>query len=319
MNQTTTSILQMCPFSPYMETALRARGTVQHWYQLDAAAKQTWLATHAASVRAVVTGGHIGCPKELIPQLPNLRVIAINGVGFDKVDVELAAQQQVYVSTTPDLLTDDVADLGVGLIIGLLRRLPAADAFVRNGSWLQGEMPLARKVTGRKFGILGLGKIGAALAKRLAVFGEVHYTSQARKQVDYAFHASVGDLAAAVDVLVVAVAANAATRHMVNADVLAQLGPGGYLVNVSRGAVVDEAALITALEAGTIAGAALDVFADEPRVPQALRDSNKVVLAPHVGSATEEGRKAMADLVLANVDAGLAGKVPPTKLRSLPV
>jgi lactate dehydrogenase-like 2-hydroxyacid dehydrogenase len=311
------TILQMCPFSPYMESELAVRGSLVHWYRLSAAEQTEWLKANADKVRAVVTGGHIGIPATLIPQLTQLAIIAINGVGFDKVDVNLAASQNAYVSTTPDLLTDDVADLGVGLIISLLRRLPAADSYVRTQRWLQGEMPLANKVSGRRFGILGLGKIGTALAKRLSAFGPVHYTSQTRKPVDYHFHASVSELASAVDVLVIASAANAATRHLVNAAVLEKLGPQGYLINVSRGAIVDEAALVAALVNGTIAGAALDVFEDEPRVPAALCNSDKVVLAPHIGSATMETRKAMADLVLANVDAGLAGTVPPTALRSL--
>jgi lactate dehydrogenase-like 2-hydroxyacid dehydrogenase len=318
MNQSTRRILQMFPLSAYLESELAKRGSVCRWFELDAAAQAQWLQAHAAEVQGMVTAGHIGCPAALIPQLPNLAVIATNGVGFDRVDLDLACAHRVYVTTTPDVLTDDVADLGVGLVIALLRRLPAADRYVREGQWLKDEMPLARKVSGRRFGILGLGKIGSALAQRLAGFGEVHYASRSRKDVPYTYHASVAALAEAVDVLCIASAATAETKHMVNADVLAKLGAEGYLVNVSRGAIVDEAALIAALQNSVIAGAGLDVFTDEPRVPQALIDSDKVVLSPHIASATVETRKAMADLVLRNLDAGLAGQRPPSALRSLP-
>ena len=238
--------------------------------------------------------------------------MAINGVGYDKVDLALARSRGVRVTTTPGTLTDDVADLAVGLIISLLRQIPAADAHVRSGAWPSGEQPLARKVTGRRFGILGLGHIGGAIATRLAAFGPVAYASRNRKPVPYEFHADPGVLAVASDVLVVACSANETTRHMVDAGVLDALGPDGWLVNVSRGSVVDEAALVQALETGRIAGAALDVFENEPQVPEALRASPKVVLTPHIASATIETRKAMADLVLANLDAVLRGEEPPT-------
>ena len=310
-----TTILQNFPFSEYLEQGLAKRGEVIKWYAMDAAAQAAWLEKHAHEVKAVATAGHIGCSSALLTALPSLQVIAINGVGFDKVELPLAWSRGIHVTTTPDMLTDDVADLGVGLIIALLRRLPAADHYVRSGQWLQAEMPLAVKVTGKRFGIFGLGKIGAALAQRLSAFGPVHYSSRTQKEVPWHYHASVRELAAAVDVLVIASAANADTRGIVNAEVLAALGPQGYLVNVARGAIVDEAALVAALEAGTLAGAALDVFVDEPRVPKALCENGKVVLSPHIASATAETRKGMADLVLANLDAALAGKVPPSALK----
>lgn len=309
-----TTILQNFPFSVYLEQELAKRGKVVQWFAMDASAQSAWLAQHGHEVKAVATAGHIGCSTALIHALPALQVIAINGVGFDKVDLPVAWARGIHVTTTPDMLTDDVADLGVGLVIALLRRLPAADHYVRNGSWLKAEMPLAVKVTGKRFGIFGLGKIGAALAQRLAMFGPVHYSSRAKKDVPWYYHGSVVELARAVDVLVVACAANAATKGSVNAEVLAALGPQGYLINVARGAIVDEAALIAALDAGTLAGAALDVFVDEPRVPRALCDNSKVVLTPHIASATAETRKGMADLVLANLDAALAGKQPPSAL-----
>ena len=307
MNQARATALQLCPFSAYLETGLADRFDVVRWFELDDAQQQAWLGAHSGAVRAVATGGHIGCPSALMQALPALRVIAINGVGVDKVDLDLAQSRGVRVTTTPGALTEDVADLAVGLIIGLLRAIPAADAYVRAGDWLKGDRPPGRKVSGRRFGIVGLGHIGSAIASRLAGFGPVAYTGPRPKAAPYDFHADLASLARASDVLVIACSANASTRRMVGDAVLDALGPEGYLVNVSRGSIVDEAALIAALEAGRIAGAALDVFEDEPRVPDALRASPKVVLTPHIASATLETRTRMADIVLENLDAFAGG------------
>lgn len=311
-------LLQLFPFSDYLEGELKKRFEVVPWHSMSAEEQSAWLAENAESVDAVATAGHIGCPSELLSALPNLRIIATNGVGFDKVDVDLASSRGVYVSTTPGLLSEDVADLAVGLTISLLRQIPAGDSYVRQGQWLKGEMPLARKVSGRRFGILGLGAIGGAIAERLAPFGEVHYSGRSPKEVSWTYHTDALSLAEAVDVLVIACAANGETANLVNHDVLVALGSDGWLVNISRGVVVDEQALISALENGVIAGAGLDVFADEPNVPQALIESGKVVLTPHIASATEETRKAMADCVLENLDAVMAGQKAPTALREIP-
>ncbi len=297
--------LQLCPFSTHLESGLKSRFDVIRWFETDPAEQAAWLQQHAAAVRAVVTGGHIGCPSALMQSLPGLAVISINGVGVDKVDLALARSRGVRVTTTPGVLTEDVADLAVGLVIALLREIPTGDAYVRAGAWRNGDRPLARKVSGRHFGIVGLGQIGLAIARRLAPFGPVAYTGPAPKDVPFDYHADATALAQAVDVLVLACPAIAATRRMVNAQVLAALGPQGYLVNVARGSVVDEAALIQALEQRTIAGAALDVFEAEPEVPARLRECPRVVLTPHVASATVETRLRMADLVLENLDASL--------------
>lgn len=298
--------LQMCPFSASMEAALAQRVTLVRWFELDAPGQAAWLAERAGQVAVMVTGGHIGCPSDLMRALPALKLVAINGVGFDKVDLDLARQLGVRVSTTPGTLTDDVADLAVGLIIAQFRQIPAADTHVRSGAWPQGEMPLARKVSGSRFGILGLGQIGGAIAERLTAFGPVAYSGRTDRANGMAFISDPAELAGWADVLVVACAATADTRNLVDAHVLRALGPRGVLVNISRGSVVDEAALIAALQAGTISGAALDVYADEPRVPEALRQAANTVLTPHVASATAETRQAMADLVVANIDAILA-------------
>jgi lactate dehydrogenase-like 2-hydroxyacid dehydrogenase len=305
-------VLQLCPFSAYLEAGLAQRGAVVRWFELDAAAQEAFLADRAPDVQAVVTGGHLGIPRVLAARLPRLKVIAINGVGVDKVDLAFARERGVAVGNTPDVLTDDVADLAVGLVIALLRGIPAGDAHVRAGAWPRGERPLGRQVSGRRFGVVGLGRIGAATARRLAPFGPVAWTGPGAKAgVAWPYEPDLLQLARDVDVLVLTCPANAATRHLVGAAVLDALGPAGYLVNVARGAVVDEAALVDALEAGRIAGAALDVFEDEPRVPASLRESPRVVLTPHVASATLETRTRMADLVLANLDAGLAAKPLP--------
>jgi lactate dehydrogenase-like 2-hydroxyacid dehydrogenase len=254
-------------------------------------------------VRAVVSGGEIGCPSDLIVALPALGIIAINGVGVDKVDLALARGRGVHVTNTPGVLVEDVADLAVGLVIGLLRRIPAADAFVRRGDWEKGAWPLGRKVSGRRFGIVGLGQIGSAIATRLAAFGSIAYTGPRQKPVQYRFHAELVDLARAADVLVISCPARESTHHIVNAAVIDALGPQGYLVNVSRGSVVDERALIEALAARRLQGAALDVFENEPHVPEALRRSANSVLTPHTASATVETRMQMAELILKNLDA----------------
>jgi lactate dehydrogenase-like 2-hydroxyacid dehydrogenase len=212
------------------------------------------------------------------------------------------------------VLTDDVADLAVGLIIGLLRKLPAAEQHVRQGKWLKGDVPLARKVSGKKFGILGLGRIGRAIADRLAPFGPVYYSDLSKKDCPYDYVADFLDLARACDVLILASAANDSNKGLISTGLFEALGPQGYVVNVARGSLVDESALIAAIENGVIAGAALDVYAAEPVVPTSLIESDKVMLTPHIASATIETRTAMADLVLANLRAYAAGEVLPTAL-----
>ena len=297
--------LQMCPFSEDLEQGIAARHEVVRWFELDLPAREALLASRAAEVRAVVTAGHVGVAAALVQRLPALRVIAINGVGTDKVDLALAAGRGIRVTTTPGALAEDVADLAVGLTLALLRGIAPADAFVRSGQWLQGERALARKVTGRRFGIVGLGQIGHAAALRLSPFGPVAYCGPRRKPVDWTYFSDVRELACHSDVLVIACPATPATLRMVDASVLEALGPEGWLVNVSRGSVVDEAALADALAAGRIAGAALDVFSDEPRVPQAFIDSPRTLLTPHMASATVETRRRMAELVLAGLDSML--------------
>jgi len=228
--------------------------------------------------------------------------------------VAAAKARGVMVTHTPNVLNDDVADLAIGLMLSAARQLPAADRYVRDGSWLKGPMPLARKMSGARLGIVGMGRIGQAIAQRAMAFGmSIAYTARSAKpELPFAFHAKVVDLAAAVDFLVLITPGGAATKHMINAEVLQALGGKGILVNVARGSVVDEAALIDALERGVIAGAGLDVFEDEPRVPERLRALPHVVLAPHIGSATGQTRQAMADLAFANLREHFAGRRVPT-------
>ena len=303
--------LQLCPFSPYLEAAVAERFEVVRWFRLNDSERAAWLQQRAATVRAVVTGGHVGCSNALMTALPSLGIIAINGVGVDKVDLRLARSRGVRVGTTPGALTDDVADLAVGLIIALLRGIPAADAYVRRGEWVNGDRPLGRKVTARRFGVVGLGQIGAAVAARLAPFGAIAYTNPRPKSVAYAYHPDALSLARHSDVLILTCPATAATRHLANAAVIEALGPLGVLIHVARGSIVDEVALIAALGSGRLGGAALDVYEDEPNVPLALRQCPNVVLTPHMASATVETRMRMADLVLMHLDACMRGDPEP--------
>jgi lactate dehydrogenase-like 2-hydroxyacid dehydrogenase len=234
--------LQLCPLSNYLEDALAAKLDLVRWFEMTGAAQEGFLALRSVECRLVVTGGHIGCPAELMRRLPALGLVAINGVGFDKVDLSLSASRGVFVSNTPDVLTDDVADLAVGLVIALKRGIAVGDSFVRSGKWLDGDMPLGRKVTGSRFGIMGLGRIGHAIAQRLSQFGEVAYTARSEKQSSHAYFASAQGLAEWANVLVVACAATAETKGTVDGSLLRALGPQGILVNISRGSVVDESA-----------------------------------------------------------------------------
>lgn len=264
----------------------------------------------APLVRAVAGSGDSKVSAELMAQLPALELISIMGVGYDGVDVAAAKARGVTVTHTPNVLNDDVADLAIALMLCAARQLPAAERYVRSGQWLKGPMPLARKMSGARLGLVGMGRIGQAIAQRAQAFGMqiAYHTRSPKAGVPYAYHGDLLSLARDSDFLVLITPGGAGTRHLVNAQVLQALGPKGILVNVARGSVVDEVALIEALEAGVIGGAALDVFEDEPRVPQRLIDLPQVVLVPHIGSATGQTRQAMADLAFGNLREHFAGR-----------
>lgn len=310
----TKEILLVEPMMPAIEERLDAGYKVHRLYKAD---EKAAIDAALGSIRAVVTGGGSGLSNEWIERLPSLGLIAINGVGTDKVDLAFARSRNVHVSTTPGVLTDDVADTGIALMLALLRHVALGDSFVREGKWGERQaFPLGISPKGKRIGVLGLGQIGKSLAKRAEAFGmEVHYWNRSPVVgTNWVSHASPVELAESSDVLAVCVAANASTANIVNADVLAALGSKGYLINVARGTVVDEDALLAALNDGIIAGAGLDVFVNEPAIREAFFTAPNTVLMPHQGSATVETRIGMGELVLANLQAYFAGDVPPTKV-----
>jgi len=300
-------ILGAVKFWPvYMEMLQAAYTVHDRTHLLDPAA----FAAIAPRIRGVAASGESKVTAEMIAQMPALEVISVFGVGYDGVDVAAARARGIPVTNTPDVLTDDVADLGMALLLSIARRIPQADAFVRRNDWPAGPFPLARKVSGARLGLVGLGRIGLGIAKRAEAFGmQVAYTTRNRRaDVPYAYHGDAESLAREVDFLVVITPGGAATRGLIDARVLQALGPEGYLVNVARGTVVDQEALIAALQSGAIAGAALDVYVGEPEVPEVLRAMPNVVLTPHMASGTWQTRKAMADLAFGNLQAHFAGK-----------
>ena len=291
---------------PMMEALHGAFEVHDRVHQTDPAA----LAAIAPRVRAIAASGESKVPRDLIAQLPALEMISVFGVGYDGVDVAAARERGIAVTHTPNVLNDEVADLAIALMLAVSRRIVEADRYVRTGQWPKGPMPLARKVSGARLGIVGLGRIGQAIATRAEAFGmSVAYTSRSAKAgVAYRYFPNPEALAAAVDFLVVITPGGAATSKLIDAKVLAALGKKGVLVNIARGSVVDEAALVEALQTGAIAGAGLDVFENEPHVPEALFALDNVVLVPHIGSATWETRQAMSDLAFANLKAHFAGQ-----------
>ena len=305
-------ILAVARLSPLLAPQLAAAYTVHdRLHETDAAA----FAAVAPRIRGIAASGESKVSAALIAQLPALEIISVMGVGYDGIDVAAAKARGIQVTHTPNVLNDDVADLAIGLMLCAARQLPAADRYVRAGDWAaKGPMPLARKMSGARVGLVGMGRIGQAIAHRATAFGmSIAYTARnARAGLPYRYLPTAAALAAESDFLVVITPGGAGTRKMIDAEVLAALGSRGILVNVARGSVVDEAALIDALERGVIAGAGLDVFENEPHVPARLLALPHVVLVPHIGSATGQTRQAMADLAAANLKAHFAGQPLPS-------
>ncbi len=312
-----SEILITASLPPFLRDPLRASYRCHDL--VHAADPAALLAAEGPRVRGLVQSGGTVTPTTLLDELPNLGIISVFGVGYDGVPVDYCRQRGIMVAHTPDVLTDDVADVATALVLMTARGFVAADRFVRSGQWLSGAPPLTTCLGGKKAGVLGLGRIGRAIARRLEAMGmSIAYTTR-RPQPDVPWRhvPDLRALAAEVDFLIVACPGGPATSKLVDANVLAALGSKGTLVNIARGSIVDEPALVAALQAGTIRGAGLDVFATEPNVPAALLALDNVVLLPHVGSATRETRQAMADLCRANLDAWFAGKPVPVPIPEL--
>jgi len=295
-------ILQLVPLRPEVQKELAAKYKLHGREDFD---------TVAGIVRGCVTNGHSGPPPEMIDRMPKLEIISSASVGYDGIPVEYARSKGIPVTNTPDVLNDDVADLAIGLMIMTARRLVASDTYVRTGKWpAGGEYPLAQKASGKRVGILGMGRIGKEIGKRAeAMNNTVAYHSRRPVEgVPYKHYPDLVELARNSDFLIVIIPSTPQTQKIVSKAVIEALGPTGILVNVARGAVVDEDALVEALKSGTLGGAGLDVFVNEPQVPEVLFGMDNVVLQPHVGSATHDTRRAMSQLVLDNLDAKFSGK-----------
>lgn len=308
------SILQLNPILiPAINAQLNTLYTVRRLFEQDD--KEAYLREFGSAIRGVISGGHTGISNALMDALPALQVVAINGVGTDAVDLAYARQRGIAVTATFGALTEDVADLAIGLLIATCRGICSGDRIVREGQWANnphpGAIPLSRRFSGMRIGIVGMGRVGRAIATRAAAFGcPISYTDlRPMDDLAYPFVADLQQLARDSDALVLAASADKA-EGIVNAAVLDALGKDGYLVNIARGKLVNEADLIDALSAGRIAGAGLDVFVDEPNVPVPLRAMERVVLQAHRASATLETRTAMGEMVLASLAHALSGQRP---------
>ncbi|MDR3221799.1 MAG: 2-hydroxyacid dehydrogenase [Candidatus Accumulibacter sp.] len=299
--------------APYSDSAMAL--FAQH-YELhvlsQAADPEALLQSIAPRIRALATNGESGASARLMDSLPHLEIIVCNGVGVDPIDLAHAAKRGIRVTNTPDVLTDEVADMGIGLLLSTVRRIPQCDAHVRSGQWGHAPLPLTARVFGKRLGILGLGRVGKALARRAAAFGlTVAYHNRKRipsGDIAYTYYDNAVELARHSDFLAICASANSENRASISRAVLDALGPTGFLINIGRGSIVDEPVLIEYLQEQRIAGAGLDVFWNEPAIdPRFLRLDN-VVLQPHRASATTETRAAMAQLALDNLLAFSAGK-----------
>jgi len=300
-------LVMVGPMMPHVMEALDGDFTVHRLW--EAADREALLKQVGAKVRAVATSGHLGASPALMDALPKLEIIGCYGVGVDAIDLKHAAGRGIIVTNTPDVLNDDVANMAIALLLATSREIVNGDRYVRAGKWLKGAMHLTRAVRGRTLGILGLGRIGKDIARKAEVFGmEIAYHGRGKQDVPYRFYPDLVAMARDSDYLVAICPGGPATDKIVNRAVLDALGPQGVFINVARGSVVDEPALVAALQEGRLGGAGLDVFAQEPKVPEALLTMENVVLQPHAASATHETRRAMGDLVVENLRAHFAGK-----------
>lgn len=299
-------VLILAPLPEFLMQPLLAAHVCHDYFHAED--KAALLARVGAEIRGIVMSGGTVSPVALLEQLPKLEIMSVFGVGYDGVPVDWCRAHGIRVTNTPDVLTEDVADTASALVLMTSRRLIAANRFLQAGAWTQGPFPLAHALRGKLAGIVGLGRIGKAIAQRLEAHGmRIAYHGRTRQEVPWEFMDSLTALAQAADFLILACPGGAATRHLINADVLAALGTKGTLINIARGSVVDEAALIAALQNGTIRGAGLDVFENEPQVPEALMQCENAVLLPHLSSGTHETRAAMARLVVENLAANFGG------------
>lgn len=300
-------VLMLTPMRPLVEAALNSHVTLHRYF--DAADKDALLADAGPRIKGVIAFVAF-CPRALIEKLPALEIISTAAVGYDGIDVKAAVERGIVVTNAPDVLTDEVADLTLGLLLATVREIPRAESHLRAGKWPDGIYPLTATLRGRKAGIVGLGRIGKAIARRVESFGvPVSYHGRNKQDgVSYPYFASLTELAKAVDILIVVTPGGAETKHLVGRPVFEALGPDGIFINVARGSVVDEAALIQALKAKTILAAGLDVFENEPHVPADLMALENTVLLPHVASASVHTRDAMAQLAVDNILAFFSGK-----------
>lgn len=312
-------ILMTAPMMPIVTEALGKAFTLHHlWEHGD---PEAYLREVGSRIRGVATSAlYARMDRSLFESLPNLEIVSSFGVGYDNVDVAEAASRNVIVTNTPDVLNDEVADLTLGLLLATLRRIPQADRYLREGRWLKAPFPLSPTLRGRKVGIIGLGRIGKAIARRLEGFGvTIAYHGRNRQaDVAYTYYPTLRGMAEDCDVLIAITPGGSATQNLINAEVLKALGPNGVLINVARGSVVDEQALIDALQTGTILAAGLDVYPDEPRVRQEFIDMEQVVLLPHIASASVHTRNAMGQLVADNLVSWFEGKGPLTPVPETP-
>ena len=308
-------LLVTAPMPPAILDRLEARFAVHRlWQAADRAAMLRDIGPRIRGMATSALGGFIG--SAVIDALPALEIIANFGVGYDNIDVEAALAHRIMVTNSPQVLTEETADLTLGLLLATLRQIPQAERHLREGRWPQGAFPLSPSLRGRRVGILGLGDIGKAVARRLEGFAiEIAYCGRQRQDsVPYAYYPTPLALAQAVDTLVILTPGGAATRHLVGADVLAALGPQGVVINVARGSVMDTQALIAALQSGALLAAGLDVYDDEPNVPPALLDLPQVVCLPHIGSASVLTRLAMGGLMADNLESWFDKGVPVTPI-----
>jgi lactate dehydrogenase-like 2-hydroxyacid dehydrogenase len=291
-------------------------------HNLTAATNRAALLNTAADVRAMAVSAPVEpIDNALLAHLPNLQIIASFGVGYDHIDANAAARRGIVVTNTPDVLTEEVADTAIGLLLCTVRELPQAERYLRAGKWPAGNYPLSRAtLRNRTVGLVGMGRIGVAIARRLEAFGVplVYHTRRARPELAYRHYPNLLDMARDVDTLVVIVPGGAETKNMVDGQVLEALGPNGILINVARGSVIDEAALISALRERKIMAAGLDVFVNEPQVPEELLAMENVVLLPHLGSASVFTREKMDQLLVDNILAWAARKAPLTPVPETP-